>query len=97
MMYSMNSLTLSGKDIISLETFYDGIISSLHLDANIFGRNFDALYDVLRDSSIEKIIIQENHLLKEHLSTVHKNWNTYYTLLIDTLTDLEGVDIHISY
>ncbi len=89
----MTSLTLSGKDITSLEILYDRIISLLHLDGHFFGRNFDALYDALSDSGIEKIIIEENALLKEHLSTMHKNGNTYYGLLMDTLTDLEGVEV----
>ena len=61
----MKTLTLSGKHIHSLEELYDQITRDLHLDRAIFGRNLDALYDVLSDASVDKIVMLENTLLKK--------------------------------
>jgi RNAse (barnase) inhibitor barstar len=85
----MYTLTFSGKTITSLTDIYDLVIRELHLEREKFGKNLDALYDVLVSSSLSKIVITENHLLKEHLSKIYKNEHTEYELFLDLLTDLE--------
>ncbi len=94
-LHLMHTLTFSGKTITSLTDIYDLVMRELHLDREIFGKNLDALFDVLASSSLSKIFITENLLLKEHLSKVYKNEHTEYELFLDVLTDLEGVEIVI--
>ena len=91
----MKTLTLSGKHIHSLEELYDQITRDLHLDRAIFGRNLDALYDVLSDASVDKIVILENTLLKKSLQRNHRSGTSEYGVLLDILTDLQGVTISI--
>jgi RNAse (barnase) inhibitor barstar len=45
----MKILTFSGKRIHSLDDVYDQVTRDLALDRTIFGKNLDALYDVLSD------------------------------------------------
>ena len=91
----MRTLTFSGKTITSLTDIYDLVTREFHLDRETFGKNLDALFDVLASSSLSKIFIAENLLLKEHLSKAYKNEHTEYELFLDVLTDLEGVEIVI--
>jgi RNAse (barnase) inhibitor barstar len=91
----MIKLSISGKHIHSLEALYDQITRDLHLDRAIFGRNLDALYDVLSDSDLEKILITENKTLKEHLTKKRHNGSSEYAVFLDIITDLEGVEITI--
>ncbi len=84
----MTTLTLSGKNIHSLDDVYTQVVENLSLDTKKFGYNLDALYDVLRDSSLESIHIKENTLLKKNLNTIHTGEISEYIALIDLLSDL---------
>lgn len=92
----MKTLTLSWKRISSLEDIYDQMTRDLHLDRTIFGKNLDALYDVLSEKGVDKIIITDNRLLKSHLKRNHRSGSSEYVVFLDVITDLEGVEITLS-
>lgn len=91
----MKTITFSGKRISSLEDIYDQITRDLHLERSIFGKNLDALYDVLSDKEVDKIVITENRLLKQHLQKNHRTGSSEYSVFLDVITDLDGVEILI--
>lgn len=92
----MKTLIFSGKRIHSLEDVYDQITRDLALDRTIFGKNLDALYDVLSEREVDKIVITDNTLLKKNLTKTHRSGLSEYILLIDVITDLDKVEITIS-
>ncbi len=92
----MKTLILSGKRISSLEDIYDQMTRDLHLDRAIFGKNLDALYDVLSEKEIDKIVITDNRLLKDHLKKNHRSGSSEYVVFFDVITDLEGVEITLT-
>ncbi len=92
----MKTITFSGKRISSLEDIYDQITRDLHLERSIFGKNLDALYDVLSDKEVDKIVITENRLLKQHLQKNHQTGSSEYSVFLDVITDLEGVEITLT-
>lgn len=61
----------------------------------LYSRNLDALYDVLSEVSLEKIVIHEKRKLKHTLEQNHDEndeMSDYYRLL-SVFSDLDGVDI----
>lgn len=62
-------LTIPGKNIHSVDDFYTFIETALDLEE--FGRNLDALYDVLTDSDIETIIFEDVDTLKGMLGKTY--------------------------
>jgi RNAse (barnase) inhibitor barstar len=92
----MKALTFSGKRIHSLEDLYDQVTRDLALDRTIFGKNLDALYDVLSDKEVTKISITDNTLLKKNLAKNHRSGSSEYSLLLDIITDLDDIEITIA-
>jgi RNAse (barnase) inhibitor barstar len=92
----MKTLTFSGKRIHSLEDLYDQVTRDLALDRAIFGKNLDALYDVLSDKEVTKISIIDNTLLKKNLSKSHRGGTSEYALFLDVITDLDPIEITLS-
>lgn len=91
-----NTLSIHGQEVQSLDDIYLAVES--YLDGRwvvLYSRNLDALYDVLSEVSLEKIVIHEKRKLKHTLEQNHDEsdeMSDYYRLL-SVFSDLDGVDI----
>ena len=91
-----NILSLSGSHVTSMNDVY--FLVEKYLEGKgvmLYSRNLDALYDVLSEVSLEKIVIHEKRKLKDALEWNHDENTemTDYYRLLDVFSDLDGVDI----
>jgi hypothetical protein len=79
-----------------MDDLYEEILEQLPEKRAYFGYNLDALYDILSDEHIDRIVIHKSRYLKKALDTSEDGWvdghSPYYRFL-DLLTDLDHVDI----
>ena len=88
-------LHIHAKDIHSIDDLYAHVEHFIGDRATLYSRNLDALYEVLTDIGLQKVVIHERQKLKDILDQDHdgdEEMSIYYRLL-DLLIDLEGVDI----
>lgn len=86
------TLHIHSRSIQSLSDLYDAVEVSLVGRCDYFGRNLDALYDILSDGFFDTVLIHEKHILRQHLTHEGEEMSEYYKLL-DVLTDADGIDI----
>lgn len=88
---------IHAEKIVTLEDVYIIIETFLWESHTLYARNLDALYDVLSESPLEKVVIHEKKKLKIALDKDYEdsdNMTPYYQLL-DVFVDLDGVDIEL--
>ncbi len=93
----MHTLHIHGKDIHTIEELYEEVLRQLPEKREYFGYNLDALFDILSDWDVDRIILHGSHYLKKALDHVtpgrKKEEMTIYYHLLDILTDLSHVDV----
>ncbi len=85
-------LHIHSRQIHTLSDIYDLIEKHLEGRCSYFGRNLDALYDILSDGFFDTVLIHEKHILRQQLTHEGEEMSEYYKLL-DVLTDADGIDI----
>lgn len=99
-MFSMtdtpHSIHIHGTKIASLDDLYEEILEQMPDKRSYFGYNLDALYDILSDENIGRIVIHKSRYLKQSLDDSGEwevNGHSPYYQVLDLLTDLDHVDI----
>ena len=99
-MFSMtdtpHSLHIHGTKITSLDDLYEEILEQMPEKRSYFGYNLDALYDILSDENIDRVVIHKSRYLKKALDNSENgevDGHSPYYQVLDILTDLDHVDI----
>ncbi len=90
-------LHIHAEQINSIDDIYILVESSIVDTTPLYSRNLDALSDVLREMSLEQIIIYERRKLKYTLEQWYEESDemTPYYQLLDVFIELEWVDIEL--
>lgn len=91
----MHTIHIHGTSVRSLTDLYEEVLKQLPHKREYFGYNLDALYDILSEGDVDRIVIHKSRYLKQALEEHHTddtNLSEYYQV-IDILTDLDHVDI----
>lgn len=90
----MPTLTIDSEKIYSLEDFYDQVTLALPSGFEYFGRNLDALEELLSEKIWDRIVIHKKNLLKDRLRKEGEEpWESVYYQLLEILMDDEHVDL----
>lgn len=91
-------LHIHADTIHTFDDVYDLIDAVTPIAPRLYSRNLDALFDVLSDLWLKKVIFHEKRKLKTHLEWNYdesKNEMSDYYKLLDIFVDLPGVDIEL--
>jgi RNAse (barnase) inhibitor barstar len=96
MLDTPHSIHIHGTKIGSIDDLYEEILEQMPEKRKYFGYNLDALYDILSEDHIDRIVIHKSRYLKKSLDTSKNggvNGRSHYYQFLDLLTDLDHVDI----
>ena len=91
-----HTLHIHGTKIASLDDLYEEILEQMPEKRSYFGYNLDALYDILSDEHIDRVVIHKSRYLKQALDDSGEgevSGHSPYYQILDLLTDLDHVDI----
>ena len=90
----MKTYTLEAKNFNTVELFYDEITRVLSFP-EYFGRNLDALYDVLSDRDEPCVLIWQESAQSKIDFEVDATQPGFYGQVISTLQDVEGLELRL--
>jgi RNAse (barnase) inhibitor barstar len=95
-MSEVHTIHIHSSQIESVDDLYEEILEQMPEKRAYFGYNLDALYDILSDENLNRIVIHKSRYLKKALDsskTEGVSGHSPYYKLLDLLTDLDHVDI----
>lgn len=92
----MNTFIIDGGNIQTLDDIYDAVEKTFPEAYPYFGRNLDALYDILSDGHITHIVVKNSEILKKNLWNQKDNESTEYDKLFEIFQDITDLEITLS-
>ena len=90
----MKQFIIEAKNFNGVESFYDEISRTFQLPA-YFGRNLDALYDVLSDQDEPMLVIWQNSAKSKNDFQTDSTQPGFYGQVVNTLRDVKNLELRL--